>query len=407
MNIMMFCSNPVDGGTAKVFYELVTSFKENNSNDDRIYAGVNVNNPVAIYNKIDFLERLEVYSEEEVCKNLYQGNIFSRAIKKSIRMIKYRPIKENNIKIMKEYLSRNKIDCIIIHNGGYVGDDLCNQMLQAAYECKEHTICRIYVLHSDFEKNFFAKLRFKSYDKKICREATDLVTVSNYTKNRILSNSYINKEIKVIYNGLPESNSLTENQKENKICLNAGHRNILMLGNFQQNKGQLKFIEAANIIKLRNPNVYFTFIGNVYDQEYFMKCCEQLKKYNLQNSSTILHGINNASEYMNLFDAVAVPSMYDESFGLISVEAMSKGVPVVAFACGGIPEVLVDGRDGYIVSVGDCKGMADRLLEIISDEEKRKKMGQNGRDDYIQKFSVNAMKENYYEIIEKYKKYCS
>ena len=404
MNIMMFCSNPVDGGTAKVFYELVTSFKENNSNDDRIYAGVNVNNPVAIYNKIDFLERLEVYSEEEVCKNLYQGNIFSRAIKKSIRMIKYRPIKENNIKIMKEYLSRNKIDCIIIHNGGYVGDDLCNQMLQAAYECKEHTICRIYVLHNDFEKNFFAKLRFKSYDKKICREATDLVTVSNYTKNRILSNSYINKEIKVIYNGLPESNSLTENQKENKICLNAGHRNILMLGNFQQNKGQLKFIEAANIIKLRNPNVYFTFIGNVYDQEYFMKCCEQLKKYNLQNSSTILHGINNASEYMNLFDAVAVPSMYDESFGLISVEAMSKGVPVVAFACGGIPEVLVDGRDGYIVSVGDYKGMADRLLEIISDEEKRKKMGQNVRDDYIQKFSVNAMKENYYEIIEKYKK---
>ena len=107
---------------------------------------------------------------------------------------------------------------------------------------------------------------------------------------------------------------------------------------------------------------------------------------------------------MNLFDAVAVPSMYDESFGLISVEAMSKGVPVVAFACGGIPEVLVDGRDGYIVSVGDYKGMADRLLEIISDEEKRKKMGQNGRDDYIQKFSVNAMKENYYEIIEKYKK---
>lgn len=407
MNIMMFCSNPVDGGTAKVFYELVTSFKENNSNDDRIYAGVNVNNPVAIYNKIDFLERLEVYSEEEVCKNLYQGNIFSRAIKKSIRMIKYRPIKENNIKIMKEYLSRNKIDCIIIHNGGYVGDDLCNQMLQAAYECKEHTICRIYVLHNDFEKNFFAKLRFKSYDKKICREATDLVTVSNYTKNRILSNSYINKEIKVIYNGLPESNSLTENQKENKISLNAGNRNILMLGNFQQNKGQLKFIEAANIIKLRNPNVYFTFIGNVYDQEYFMKCCEQLKKYDLQNSSTILHGINNASEYMNLFDAVAVPSMYDESFGLISVEAMSKGVPVVAFACGGIPEVLVDGRDGYIVSVGDCKGMADRLLEIISDEEKRKKMGQNGRDDYIQKFSVNAMKENYYEIIEKYKKYCS
>ena len=67
MNIMMFCSNPVDGGTAKVFYELVTSFKENNSNDDRIYAGVNVNNPVAIYNIIDFFDRLDVYSVEVVC----------------------------------------------------------------------------------------------------------------------------------------------------------------------------------------------------------------------------------------------------------------------------------------------------------------------------------------------------
>jgi len=53
----------------------------------------------------------------------------------------------------------------------------------------------------------------------------------------------------------------------------------------------------------------------------------------------IYRGINNAYEYIELFDMLVVPSMYDESFDLISLGAMQVGRPVVAFAYGGIPDV--------------------------------------------------------------------
>lgn len=404
MNILVFCSNPVDGGTAKVFYELVCYLKKKEGKRDRIFACVNKNNPVEIYGKIDFLDRLDVYSEQEVFKNLYGGILPIKIVKKIMRMFQYSPIKKQNINKMKNYIIENKIDCIFIHNGGYVGDDLCNQILEAAYACAKQTVCRVYVLHNDFKKNIFTKLRFKSYDKKISKEATELVTVSNFTKNRILSNSYITRKMTVIYNGLPESSSLSSEEKKGKIHLDTSKYNILMLGNFQENKGQLQFIEAAKLMKQKNECIEFTFIGNVYDRTYYKQCIENIKKYKLENCTKILHGINNAAEYMDMFDVIAVPSMYDESFGLISVEAMSKAVPVVAFACGGIPEVLIDGTDGYIVPVGDSTCMAGKILELLNNEKLKNQMGQNGRADYIKRFSVDAMGAQYFALVGKYRR---
>ena len=95
--------------------------------------------------------------------------------------------------------------------------------------------------------------------------------------------------------------------------------------------------------------------------------------------------------------------MYDESFGLISVEAMAKAVPVVAFACGGIPEVLEDGKDGYLVSLGDSQTMAERILNILQRKELRISLGEYGRKKYFRKFSVDVMGEQYLSLVNKYR----
>lgn len=404
MNIMMFCSNPVNGGTAKVFFELVTSFKDAKREQDNVFAGVNKNNPVEIYKQIDILDRLNVFSEEEVCSNLYGGNILFRIVKRIVRKIIYYPVKKKNIKQMMQYLIKNNIQCVCIHNGGYIGDDLCNQMLEASYKCRKITHGRMFVMHSDLKKNLLTRFRFYGYDKKISKEATELITVSNFTKERILQSSFIRKNIEVIYNGLPEKNFLSREQKKSVIDVNENVKNVLMLGNFSDNKGQLKFVEAARIVKEAIGTIHFTFIGNIYDNDYFKLCEKKIKDYKLEDYVSFYHGINNASEYIELFDVVVVPSMYDESFGLISVEAMSQGVPVVAFACGGIPEVLLDKCDGYVVPVGDSDMMAARIIELMVDEQKCKIMGKNGKIDYLNRFTVDVMCKNYYSVIERYRK---
>lgn len=399
-NIALFCSNPVNGGTARVFYELANSLRERGGDGFTLRAAVNIDNPVEIYKKIEGLDRLKIYSEEEICTGMYGGNVVSRILKRIQRKIRYRSVKRVNIGTMVDYIRNNNIGCVIIHNGGYVGDDLCNQMLEAAYICRGITLCRVFVLHNDFQKNLFTKIRFFTYDKIISKEATDLVTVSDFTRNRIIDSSFISKNIRVIYNGLPVNNSLTVEEKKSNLKLDNTRKNILLLGNFMENKGQLEFLDSARIVCKKIADAFIIFIGNVYDEEYFKRCVDKINNYSLEDKTSILHDINNASEYIDLFDVVVVPSIYDESFGLIAVESMSKGTPVVAFACGGIPEVIEDGRDGYVVPIGDTTAMADRIIRILSDSKMAKRLGDYGRNVYMNRFSVDIMCERYYQLVK-------
>ncbi len=402
MNIMVFCSNPVDGGTARIFYETVIGLREKLDVKDRLFPCINKHNPVNIYHKIDGLIELPIRSAETAFPGLYGGNLLVRAVKRICRTMKYRPILNRNILKIERFIKKNNIDAVIIHNGGYVGDDLCNQVLTASYRCKKQTVCRAYVLHNDMEKSLASKIRFRNYDRKISTEATDILTVSAFTRDRIINSSYISKNIQVIYNGLTIKNSLDNEQKRKKINIELKKNNILMIGNFLTNKGHLKFIEAAEILLQKDRNYCFTIIGNVYDKEFFDACMKAIQEKNLTDHFSIYQGIHNAAEYIDLFDVLVVPSLFDESFGLISVEAMANGVPVVAFACGGIPEVVEDGRDGFIVPVGDSKAMADKIRWLEDHPYERESIGKNCKEDYISRLSPGVMIKKYWAIINKY-----
>ncbi len=74
-----------------------------------------------------------------------------------------------------------------------------------------------------------------------------------------------------------------------------------------------------------------------------------------------------------------MPSMVPETFGLVGVEAMAFGRPVVAFDAGAIGEWLVDGETGFLVPRGDVQGLANAIARILEDRTLARKMGQAGR----------------------------
>jgi glycosyltransferase involved in cell wall biosynthesis len=76
---------------------------------------------------------------------------------------------------------------------------------------------------------------------------------------------------------------------------------------------------------------------------------------------------------------VAVPSRWPEPFGIVGLEAMSHGRPVVAFAVGGIPEWLDDGVNGFLIRPYDIEELADRLQELLDAPERARTMGERGR----------------------------
>jgi len=76
---------------------------------------------------------------------------------------------------------------------------------------------------------------------------------------------------------------------------------------------------------------------------------------------------------------IVVPSLWPEPFGIVGLEAMSHGRPVVAFDGGGIREWLADGRTGFLVRRGDVKGLAERIGDLLRDDKLAEQMGLAGR----------------------------
>jgi glycosyltransferase involved in cell wall biosynthesis len=92
-------------------------------------------------------------------------------------------------------------------------------------------------------------------------------------------------------------------------------------------------------------------------------------------------------------------SRWEEVFGWMIAEAMAHGKPVVATRVGGIPELVTDGVNGYLVARGDSEAMSDRILKMLSDPKMRGQMGASGREVVAGKFDL---RKNVAQLIESY-----
>jgi glycosyltransferase involved in cell wall biosynthesis len=97
----------------------------------------------------------------------------------------------------------------------------------------------------------------------------------------------------------------------------------------------------------------------------------------------------------------ALPSEY-EAFGLVLLEAMAQGTPVIASRVGGIPEFVLDGQAGRLITPESSEEIAERLLELWDDEPTRKRLGAFGRDQVVPRFDwdrVTAQLESLYREV--------
>jgi N-acetyl-alpha-D-glucosaminyl L-malate synthase BshA len=99
-------------------------------------------------------------------------------------------------------------------------------------------------------------------------------------------------------------------------------------------------------------------------------------------------------------DLFLLPSE-SESFGLAALEALSCKVPVIASASGGLPEVIVDGRNGFLRPVGDVDGMARAALALLKDEPKRAAFGEDARAWALERFRQDAVVAQYRALYER------
>ena len=104
--------------------------------------------------------------------------------------------------------------------------------------------------------------------------------------------------------------------------------------------------------------------------------------------------VDTVAPLLNVADLFLLPSS-TESFGLVALEAMASGVPVIASDTGGIPEVVEHGITGFLAPVGDVDRMASHAIELLRDEDARCRLGRAGRERARTLF-------NYQEIVPQY-----
>lgn len=174
---------------------------------------------------------------------------------------------------------------------------------------------------------------------------------------------------------------------------------VVMVARFQSVKGHETFIEMARRVRQRIPAARFVVAGENLqtgaDSRYkarVLATAQQDKR--LWQHMHFLGHRDDVARVLAAADVVVCASDF-ESFGVVNVEAMASGKPVVSTNRGGPAEVVVDGVTGYLVPPRDPQAMADRVIELLYSEQTRRSFGAAGRMRVQQLFSADAAAEQF------------
>ncbi|HET8889176.1 MAG TPA: glycosyltransferase family 4 protein, partial [Candidatus Angelobacter sp.] len=177
---------------------------------------------------------------------------------------------------------------------------------------------------------------------------------------------------------------------------------IGMAGRVTRWKGQSVFVQAAKLIAEGRPQVKFAAVGGVFDTEkfYMDRFRKEVRDAGLENRLTINDFRADMPDVFAALDIFVLPSILPEPFGLVVIEAMASGKPVVATAPGGPSETVVDGETGFLVPPSDASAIAKALEELLADPQKRISMGEAGRRRAREVFSLPRYVAEFEELYE-------
>jgi N-acetyl-alpha-D-glucosaminyl L-malate synthase BshA len=229
-------------------------------------------------------------------------------------------------------------------------------------------------------------------------EQSDGVTaVSRYLRDATLRTFEVKKEIEVVYNFVNCDNYRpTENIELRENYTPNGEKILIHLSNFRAVKRPTDVVEIFRRVQARIPAALL-MVGDGPERS---SAEWMAREHHLEKKVHFLGKRDNIEDLIAISDLLLLPSE-NESFGLVALEAMACQVPVVVSRVGGLPEVVTDGVDGYLVEPHNLDQMAERALYILTDEARRREMGKRARESARERFCASKIIPQYEAYYEK------
>jgi len=229
-------------------------------------------------------------------------------------------------------------------------------------------------------------------------ESDAITAVSKNLRDETYRNFKIEKQIEVI-------NNFVDVKRFRKKPIDAfrrviaphGEKVLLHASNFRRIKRVTDVVRIFANVHKQVPSKLL-FVGDGPERTAAESLCREL---NIYDDTRFVGRQEQIEEVLAISDLFILTSEY-ESFGLAALEAMAAGVPVISTNTGGLPEVNVDGKTGYLANLGDIETMSARAIELLSNEEKLQCF-KNNAITHAQTFDIDNIVPQYEQL---YNRFC-
>jgi glycosyltransferase involved in cell wall biosynthesis len=323
------------------------------------------------------------------------GEIADKFIRegKDIRILNLKTY-HNPLNIFRLALLIKKNRFQIVHTHGYFAGTMGR--ISAFLARTPVIISHVHTTYLNFSKR-------NLWVEKVLSRITDrIICCANTVEDFLISHEKLDpKKLVTIYNGICCKREEGWNVRGNRIGPNGIC--IVIVASLVENKGHRYLFEALSKIVKTRKNIRLRVVG---DGPLKFQLSDYSKSLGINEYTEFLGIRDNVQAILKNSDILVLPSIEREGLGIALVEAMCQGKPVIGTNIGGIPEVIEDGVNGYLVNPRDSDVLAEKLDLLINDEDKRKRMGIEGRKRFEERFDANIMikkTEKLYESLLKQK----
>lgn len=243
----------------------------------------------------------------------------------------------------------------------------------------------------DPQKTFFhvhdyfkSKSLYRSLIRFLGRRLRAFIGVSNFIRDSIIGLGIPEDRVFSVLNGIEviESNGIKRTDPQ---VVTVG-----IVGQVAEWKGHDDLVEALRILKDRKVFPRCIIFGEG-DPRYIAMLKQRVTRYGVDEQVSWAGYVQNKKNIFGKIDICVVPSQSQESFSTVACEAASLGIPVIATRRGGFPEIIQEGKTGYLVDQGSPQQIAKKLEHIIKEPDLRQRMGQAAKFYALQNLTQSRM----------------